>query len=65
MLIEFILDHVFNDIKVDNVVAGITIWRVISSGFKRVGMSRWAQVTPGFYRNPKKPDEIIERSYPW
>lgn len=21
---------------------------VISSGFKRVGMSRWAQVTPGF-----------------
>lgn len=49
MLIEFILDHVFNDIKVDNVVAGITIWRVISSGFKRVGMSRWAQVTPGFF----------------
>lgn len=27
MLNEFILAHVFNDIKVDNVVAGITIWR--------------------------------------
>ena len=22
---------------------------VISSGFKRVGMARWAQVTPGFF----------------
>lgn len=27
-------------------------------------MSRWAQGIPGFfYRNPKNPDEIIERSY--
>ena len=42
MLIEFILAHVFNDIKVDNVVAGNTILRgdiecILKSGYVKVG----------------------------